>query len=164
MRIMNQRQRVAVTLLLTFAALAHTAAGSVEAIELYRVVSAYYYAIGENRLQEAMGFYHEDSPQTIEVRRELEFGRLAYLQRTSTLSFDLVDHDGERAVVMATHRHLRIAGIKFMEDLAETRYVLRRQGDAWKIWSSVDRPSRYRHQSLLDRPIAERAPAGSSQR
>ena len=148
MRIMNQRQRVTVTLLLTFAALPQTVAGPVETIELYRVVSAYYYAIGENRLEEAMGFYHEDSPQAIEARRELEFGRSAYLQRTSTLSFDLVHHDGERAVVMATHRHLRIAGIKFMEDLTETRYVLRRQGDAWKIWSRVDRPSRYRTWNL----------------
>ena len=35
-------------------------------------------------------------------------------------------HDGERAVVLATLRHLRIAGIKFMEERVETRYVLRR--------------------------------------
>ena len=89
-----------------------------------------------------MGFYHEDSPQAGEARRELEFGRTAYLQRTSTLTFDLVHHAGERVVVVATHRHLRIAGIKFMEELTETRYVLRRQGDAWTLWSSVDRPLR----------------------
>ncbi len=131
--------RSAVVLLLGIAALPQTAAGSVDAAELYRIVTAYFYAIGENRLEEAMSFYHEDSPQADEARRELEFGRSAYLQRTNTLSFDLVDHDGERAVVVATHRHLRIAGIKFMEEFAETRYVLRRQGDAWKLWSSVDR-------------------------
>jgi len=41
---------------------------------------------------------------------------------------------------VATHRHLRIAGIKFMEEFAEARYVLRRQGNAWKLWSRVDRP------------------------
>ena len=133
-------RRSTVVLLLTFAALPQTVAGSVDAAELYRIVTAYFYAIGENRLEEAMSFYHEDSPQAEETRRELEFGRSAYLQRTTTLSFDLVHHDGERAVVVATHRHLRIAGIKFMEDLAETRYVLRRQGDAWKLWSRVDRP------------------------
>ena len=135
--------RSAVVLLLTFAALPQTVAGSFDAAELYRIVTAYFYAIGENRLEEAMSFYHEDSPQADETRRELEFGRSAYLQRTNTLSFDLVHHDGERAVVVATHRHLRISGIKFMEELAETRYVLRRQGDAWKLWSRVDRPLRH---------------------
>ena len=140
--------RSAVVLLLTFAVLPQTVAGSVDAAELYRIVRAHFYAIGENRLEEAMSFYHEDSPQAGEARRELVFGQSAYLQRTSTLSFDLVHHDGERAVVMATHRHLRIAGIKFIEDLTETRYVLRRQGDAWKIWSSVDRLSRYRTWNL----------------
>ncbi len=140
--------RSAIVLLLAMTALPQTVAGSVDAAELYRIVTAYFYAVGENRLEEAMGFYHEDSPQAIEARRELEFGRSAYLQRTSTLSFDLVHYDGERAVVMATHRHLRIAGIKFMEDLTETHYVLRRQGDAWKIWSSVDRLSRYQTWNL----------------
>ncbi len=135
--------RSTVVLLLTFAALPQTLAGSVDAAELYRIVTAYFYAIGENRLEEAMSFYHEDSPQADEARRELEFGRSAYLQRTNTLSFDIVHYDGERAVVVATHRHLRIAGIKFMEEFAETRYVLRRQGDAWKLWSSVDRSLRH---------------------
>ncbi len=137
------RLRSAVVLLLVFATLPQTVADSVDATELYRIVTAYFHAIGENRLEEAMSFYHEDSPQADEARRELEFGRTAYLQRTNTLSFDLVHHDGERAVVVATHRHLKIAGIKFMEELAETRYVLRRQGDAWKLWSSVDRPLRH---------------------
>ncbi len=135
--------RSAVVLLLTFAALPQTVAGSVDAAELYRIVTAYFYAIGENRLEEAMSFYHEDSPQADEARRELEFGQSAYLQRTSTLSLDLVHRNGERAVVLAIHRHLRIAGIKFMEELTETRYVLRRQGDAWKLWSSVDRSLRH---------------------
>ncbi len=135
--------RSAIVLLLTFAALPQTVAGSVDAAELHRIVTAYFYAIGENRLEEAMSFYHEDSPQADETRRELEFGRSAYLQRTNTLSFDLVHHDGERAVVVATHRHLRIAGIKFMGALVETRYVLRRQGVAWKLWSSVDRLPRH---------------------
>ena len=137
------RLRSAVVLLLAFATLPQTVAGSVDAAELYRIITAYFHAIGENRLEEAMSFYHEESPQADEARRELAFGRTAYLQRTITLSFDLVRHDGERAVVVATHRHLRIAGIKFMEEFAETRYVLRRQGDTWKLWSSVDRSLRH---------------------
>ena len=135
--------RRTVVLLLTFAALPQTLAESVDPAELYRIVTAYFYAVGENRLQEAMGFYHEESPQADEARRELEFGRSTYLQRTSTLSVDLIHHDDERAVVLATHRHLRIAGIKFMEEFVETRYVLHRQGDAWKLWSSVDRSLRH---------------------
>ncbi len=134
--------RSTVVLLLTVVALPQTVAGSVDATELHRIITAYYYAIGENRLDEAMSFYHEDSPQVVETRRELVFGQSSYLQRTNTLSFHLVHHDGERAVVLATHRHLRIAGIKFMEELAETRYILRREGDAWKIWSSVDQSPR----------------------
>lgn len=65
--------RSTVVLLLTFAALAQTVAGSFHAAEHYRIVTAYFYAVGENRF-------------------------------------------------------------------VETRYVLRRQGDAWKLWSRVDRP------------------------
>ena len=129
--------RGSVALLLTFGALTQTLAGPVDITELNRIITAYYYAIGENRLEEAMSFYHQDSPQADEASQGLELGQSAYLQRTSTLSFDLVEHDGERAVVRATHRHLRIAGIKFMEEIVETRYVLRREGDAWRIWSSV---------------------------
>ena len=136
------QSRISLVLVLMIAALPQTAAGSANTDELYRIVTAYFYAIGENRLVEAMSFYHEDSPQADDVRRELELGQSAYLQRTSTLSFDFVYYDGERAVVLATHRHLRIAGVKFMGELVETRYVLRRQGVAWKIWSSVDRSLR----------------------
>jgi hypothetical protein len=115
-----------------------------EATEFRRIIAAHYYAISENRLGEAMSLYHQDSPQADEVRRQLEFGQFAYLQRTSTLSLDLVHHNGEHVIVRATHRHLRIVGIKFIEEFAETRYVLRRQGDVWKIWSSdsvAERPS-----------------------
>lgn len=130
-------------LLLTIAAPPQTVARSVNAADLHRIVTAYFYAVGENRLEEAMSFYHEDSPEADEARRGLEFGQSAYLQRTSTLSLDIVHHDGEHATVVATHRHLRIAGIKFMEEFAVTRYVLRRQGDAWKLWSSIDRPLRH---------------------
>lgn len=135
--------RRTIVLLLSFAALPQTVAGSVDAAELYRIVAAYYYAIGENRLEEAMSFYHEDSPQADEARRELVFGQSAYLQRTSTLSLDLIHQNGERAVVLATHRHLRIAGIKFMEEFTETRYVLRRERGAWKLWSHVDGAPRH---------------------
>jgi hypothetical protein len=126
-------------LLLVLAASSQTTADSVDAGELHRVVTAYYYAIGENRLEEAMSFYHEGSPHAEKTRRELVLGQSAYLQRTSTMSFDVVENDGERVVVLATHRHLRIVGIKFMEQLTETRHILRRQRDVWKLWSSVDR-------------------------
>lgn len=135
--------RSAIVLLLAMAALPQTVAGSVDAAALYRIVTAYFYAIGENRLEEAMSFYHEDSPQADEARRDLVFGQTAYLQRTSTLSLALLHYNGERAVILATHRHLRIAGIKFMEERVETRYVLRLQRDAWKLWSSVNRPLRH---------------------
>lgn len=130
-------------LLLAFAASPQSVADSVNPSELYRIVTAYFQAIGENRLEEAMSFYHDDSPQASEARGELEFGRSAYLQRTTTTRIGLVHHDGERAVIMATHRHLRISGIKFMEELTEARYVMRRQGASWKLWTIVDRPLRH---------------------
>ena len=131
--------RSTVLLLLTFTALPQSFADSLDCAAIRRVVPAYFYAIGENRLEEAMSYYHADSPDADAARRLLMIGQSAYLQRTSILSLDLVQHDDEQAVVLATHRHLRIAGIKFLEELAETRYVLRRQGDAWKLWFSTDR-------------------------
>lgn len=127
-------------LLLAVAVFPRSVAGPADADELHRVILAYYYAIGENRLEEAMSFYHQHSPQADEARRLLEFGQSNYLQRTSTLSLVLVRYDGKDAVILATHRHLRIAGIKFMEELVQTLYVLHRQGHAWKLWSSVERP------------------------
>lgn len=134
----------AVVLSLAIGTLPPTVADSVDSAALYRIVTAYFYAVGENRFEQAMSFYHRDSPQADEERRELEFGQSGFLQRTYTVSIDLIHHDGQRAVVVATHRHLKIAGIKFMEVFAESRYVLHRQGDAWKIWSRVDRPLRHR--------------------
>jgi hypothetical protein len=129
----------AVALLFALAAAPAAAADSLVEDDISRLVNDYYYAIGESRLEEAMGFYHEDSPQVDSTREELAFGRSAYLQRTSTLRLDLVQTDGQRAVVRAAHRHLRIAGIKFMETYTEAEYTLRRQGDAWKIWSREER-------------------------
>ena len=131
--------RFAVALSVVCAVLPPKVTGSVDAAELHRVVTAFFYAIGENRLEEAMSFYHEDSPQADEVRQELAFGRTAYLQRTSTLSFTLLSQSDQHAVVRATHRHLRITGIKFVEEYVKTRYVLRRQSDTWKLWSLDDR-------------------------
>ena len=66
-------------LLLAFAASPQSVADSVNPSELYRIVTAYFQAIGENRLEEAMSFYHDDSPQASEARGELEFGRSASL-------------------------------------------------------------------------------------
>lgn len=106
--------------------------------ELQDLINDYYYAIGENRLNEAMAFYHENSPEADGTRQNLLYGQSAYLQRTSTLSFDLVQRQDNQAVVQAVHRHLRIVGIKFLETFTETKYVLRRQDDTWKIWSSSE--------------------------
>lgn len=115
---------------------------SVNVAALSRVITGYFYAIGENRLDEAMSFYHDDSPQLANERETREFARTAYLQRTTTLAMELVHHDDEQAVVVAAHRHLKIAGVKFMSAFAQTRYVLRRQDDTWKIWTKTERPLR----------------------
>lgn len=122
--------------------LAHSAiaqAASTGAAEFRHVVSGYFHAVGENRLDEAMSFYHPDSPNADGARQELVLGASAYLHRTATLDFTVIHRDDVRAVALATHLHRRIAGVKFLERLVETRYVLRRQGASWKIWSSVDR-------------------------
>ncbi len=144
------------TLLFAFALFTQSIAASAETTEFRRIISAYYYDVGENLIEAAMSLYHNDSPEAGEVRRELEDGQSAYLQRTSTLSLDLVQHDGERAVVRATHRHLRIIGIKFMEEFTETHYVFRRRGDVWKIWSSVNHPQQ------MDSPLVQATEMGAS--
>ena len=84
-----------IVLLLAFAPLSKTVAGSVVGADLFQIVTGYYYAIGENRLEEATSFYHRDSPQIAETMRELLAGRSTYLQRTNTLSLDLIHRDGE---------------------------------------------------------------------
>ena len=106
--------RRAIVLLLAIAALPQTVAGSDDAAAIHRIVTAYFYAIGENRLEEAMSFYHEDSPQAGEARRELVFGQSAYLQRTSTLSLDLVHHD-------ARYTHSRRRGLPFHTPQTSTK-------------------------------------------
>lgn len=111
----------------------------VEAAALYRVIADYYHAVGENRLDEAMGFYHQESPQFEMTRHELAAGQTVFLRRTSTMSIDVLHADDRRAVVVATHRHLRIVGVKFMEAYSETRYALRQQEGRWLIWSSTER-------------------------
>ena len=130
-------RRIAI-LLFAFSLLPQVEADSAETLEFRRIIEAYYYAIGENRMAEAINLYHKESPEAEEARLDLEYGQSAYLQRTSTLSFGLVHLSNQHAVVQASHRHLRIAGVKFMEEFTETRYVLSRQGDTWKIWSSVE--------------------------
>ena len=79
------RVRTTVVLLFTFSVLPQTVAGSVDVTELYRVVAGYYYAIGENRLDEAMSYYHRDSPQVDEKRWEVAFALTGHLQSTSTV-------------------------------------------------------------------------------
>jgi hypothetical protein len=120
--------------------MASALANSDQANELLRTVSDFYYAIGENRLEAAMSFYHRDSPFRDEIRRELQYGQSAYLQRTKTLSSTVVQHDNNRAILVAIHQHLRIAGIKYLQSMTQNRYELRRQGATWKIWSIIEKP------------------------
>ena len=134
--------RYAAILLTALAFLPQVTASPVETAEFRQLITDYYYAVGENQIEEAMNLYHEDSPQAEEARRELEQGQSAYLQRTNTLELGLVRRDGDHAVVWASHRHLRIVGVKFMEEFTEARYVLRRRGHTWKIWSSSGRAPR----------------------
>jgi len=98
------------------------------------VVVGLHNAIAENRLEEAVRFYHSDSPEATRIRTEIE--QATYLQKTTTLSFAFIGQHEDLAFGKARHRFLRIAGIKFMEKFAEVSYVFRREGDTWKLWTA----------------------------
>jgi hypothetical protein len=104
--------------------------------QLKNVIDGHYAEIGENRLNEAVRFYHSNSPEVAHIRTEIELNQAAFLQRTTTLSFEFTGY-GQRediAFAKARHRFLRIAGMKFFEEFAEVSYTFRKEGDSWKLW------------------------------
>ena len=105
---------------------------------LRQVIEAHYYAIGENRLDEAMGYYHSQSPEIVQTRENIEYGFSQYLLRTTTMSFCYAGQEGEFAVATAKHRYLMISGIKFIEHIVDVDYQLRREQESWKIWTQRD--------------------------
>ena len=96
------------------------------------VVVGHYQGITENSFEEAVRFYHSDSPEVARVR--IEVGQAAYFQKTATLSFVFVGQCEDLAFGTARHRFLRIAGVKFTEEFAEVEYVFRKEGSTWKLW------------------------------
>ncbi len=110
-------------------------AGSVTIETLLKnVIVGHYQAVAENRLEEAVSFYHSDSPEVARIRTAIELSQAAYLQKTATLSFNFIGELEDLAVGKARHRFLRIAGMKFFEQFAEVSYVFRKEGGAWKLW------------------------------
>ena len=103
-------------------------------ILLKDVVVGHYQAVSENRLEEAVRFYHSSSPEVARIRTEIELSQAAYLQKTATLSFDFIDQREDFAFGKARHRFLRIAGMKFFEKFADVSYVFRKEGGTWKLW------------------------------
>ena len=126
----------AVLLLLSTAGLHADARVGSLAIEtlLKNVVVGHYHAIAENRLEEAVRFYHSGSPEVARIRTEIELRQAAYLQKTATLSFAFIGQREDLAFGKARHRFLRIAGMKFLEEFAEVSYVFRKEGGTWKLW------------------------------
>ncbi len=102
---------------------------------LQRVIEDHYYAIGENRLDEAMSYYHSQSPEIVATRENIEFGLSQYLLKTTTMTFCYVGQEGDIAVARAKHRYLMITGIKFIEHFVDTVYQLREEQGSWKIWT-----------------------------
>ena len=112
---------------------------------LKNVIVGHYHAIGENRLEEAVRFYHSDSPEVARIRTEIELGQAAYLQKTTTLKFDFIGQREDLAFGKARHRFLRIAGMKFFERFVDVSYVFRKEGGAWKLWMArMPQPSNVR--------------------
>ena len=105
---------------------------------LQQVIVDHYYAIGENRLDEAMGYYHSRSPEIIQTREDIEFGLSQFLQRTTTLNFCYTGQVDGFAIATAKHRILLIAGVKFIELIVDVEYQLREEQGSWKIWSQRD--------------------------
>ena len=100
------------------------------------VVVGHYDEIADNRLDQALRFYHSRSPEVIRQRAEITLGLESYLQKTVTLKFTFTGRRGDFASGTGQHRFLRIAGTKFFEEFAEVSYVFRKQSGAWKLWSS----------------------------
>lgn len=101
---------------------------------LRQVIVAHYQAIEENRLDEAMHFYHSKSPEIVQTRENIELDLSQFLLKTTTMNFCYDGHQGEFAMATAKHRYLMIVGIKFIEHLVEVKYQLREEQGSWKIW------------------------------
>ncbi len=106
--------------------------------QLQQVVVDHYYAIRENRLDEAMGYYHSQSPELVQTKKDIELGLSQFLLITTTSNFCYTGQVGGFAVATAKHRYLRIVGIKFMEQFVNVVYQLREEQGNWKIWSQRD--------------------------
>ena len=105
---------------------------------LRQVIVAHYHAIEDNRLDEAMHYYHSQSPQVVQTRKNIELGLSQFLLKTTTMSFCYVGRDHAFAMARAKHRYLIISGVKFVEIFADAMYRLREEQGSWKIWSKQD--------------------------
>ncbi len=105
---------------------------------LQQVIVDHHYAIAENRLDEAMGYYHSRSPEIIQTREDIEFGLSQFLQRTTTLNFCYTGQVDGFAIATANHRILLISGVKFIELFVDVVYQLCLEQGSWKIWTQRD--------------------------
>ena len=96
------------------------------------VVVGLYDAIAENRVEEAVRFYHSNSPEVTRIRAEIE--QATYLQKTTTLNFAFIRQSEDLVFGKARHLFLRIAGMKIFEKFAEVSYIFRNEGGTWKLW------------------------------
>ena len=128
----------AILLLLSTAGLhadAQSCAGPAATVTLLNdVIVGHYGAIAENRLKEAVRFYHNQSPEVVQTRKNIELGLSQFLLKTTTLSFEFIGQRHDLAFGRASHRFLRIAGVKFFEEFVDVSYVFRKEGGAWKLW------------------------------
>ncbi len=108
--------------------------------QLRRVVKAHYSAIEENRLDEAMFYYHSQSPEIENTKGIIEFGLSQYLLKTTIMDFCYGGQQGHLTLVTAKQRYLMIVGVKFIEHSVNAVYLLRQEEGNWKIWSQRDDP------------------------
>lgn len=107
---------------------------------LRQVIVAHYHAIEDNRLDEAMHYYHSQSPEVVQTRESIELGLSQFLLKTTTMTFCYLGQDQEFAVATAKHRYLVISGVKFVEHFVDVVYQLREERGSWKIWTKQDTP------------------------
>ena len=101
---------------------------------LRSVVVGHYQGITQNSFKEAIRFYHSNSPEVVRIQAELSHAR--YFQKTTILSFSVIKEFEEFAIGTARHRFLRISGVKFFEEFADAKYVFRKEGGTWKLWTA----------------------------
>ena len=106
--------------------------------QLQQIIVAYYHAIEDNQLDEAMRHYHSQSPEFARAREDIEFGLSQYLLKTKILTFCYAAQKGDIAVAKAKHRYLMITGIKFLVYFVDAEYELREEEGHWKIWTQRD--------------------------